>query len=1032
MRVPTDMPSRRRRTSGRGRVIFLVVFAVLFFLALSLRGIAGFWTDFLWFDSLNLASVFTGILGAKIALAALFTLAFFVLCFISLTVADRLAPKFRPQGPEDELLNKYHAAVGRRAGLVRAGVSVLFALVAGVGMSAEWNQWLLFRNGGNFGINDATFNTDVGFYVFKLPFYSTVVNWLFASGVIILIITVVAHYINGGIRVQAPIQRVTPQVKAHISVILGLLALVKAADYWLQRFALTTSTRGTVNGATYTDVNAQLPAIYLLLFIAVLSFFLFIYNIWRRGWVLPVIAVGLWALVSVIAGVAYPAFVQRFTVEPAESGVEAPYIANNIEATRQSLGLDAVTTRPFDYTQDQAQTTQAVNDNPGTIRNVRLLDPAIVLPTFQRLQSQVASYQFNELDVDRYRITSPDGTVADTQVILGARDLNVDGIPQQSWEGRHLAYTHGYGVALAPANATTPEGRPSFLIQNVPTDFTPEGAINNVTLDRPQMYYGEKLPGYAITGATRDEINFSVGGQTQTTRYDGAGGVELSSWLRKAAFAARFGDWNLLISNFVTPESRIVFQRDVNERVRQVAPFLDFDADPYPVLTNGRIVYIFDAYTTSDRYPNAQQADTSNIASTGGLANQRFNYVRNSVKGIVDTFDGTVKLYVVDPSDPMAAAYERAFPALFEDGSDFPQELKPHWRYPEDLFRVQTNAWTRYHISTPAEFYERTAAWSVAQDPGTAPAGGGGSTTQIVPGQGVVRTRESRIDPYYMLLKLPGEEREKFVSLRPFVPFAEDDSKLVLTAFMVASSDPEDYGKITVFQMPDGTNIDGPSIANANILANQVVSTRISLLNTQGSQVKLGNMLLVPINNSILYVRPFYVASDNNQVPELREVIVVFGQQVVMKPTLREALRTLFPGADPQTFEDAAVPGSPPTPGTPSLPLDPLTPTPPAPPTGNETVDQLLAQAATLLTAAEANLRATGDLGAYQAAVKSAAELLAQAQALALVGGGGGTTTPPTTTPDGSVPSTTSTIPGATTTSGSARPPTRLLSFAGS
>ena len=1009
MRVPTDMPNRRRRTSGKGRVIFIVIVLVLFALALSLRGIAGFWTDYLWFESLDLTSVFTGILGAKIALAVIFTAAFFVLCFVSLTVADRLAPKFRPQGPEDDLLDKYHATVGRRAGLLRAGVSLLLGLVAGVGMSSEWTQWLLFRNGGDFGITDATFDTDVGFYVFKLPFYSTIVSWLFASGVIILIVTVVAHYLNGGIRLQAPVQRVTPQVKAHISVLLGLLALVKAADYWLQRYELTTSTRGTVNGATYTDVNAQLPAIYLLLFIAVLSFFLFIYNIWRRGWVLPVVAVGLWALVSVVAGVAYPTFIQRFTVEPAESGVEAPYIANNIEATRQSFGLDQVTTEPFDYTQDQAAGTAAVTENPGTIRNIRLLDPEIVLPTYQRLQSQVAAYQFNELDVDRYQVQSPDGTFAETQVVLGARDLSVNGIPQQSWEGRHLAYTHGYGVALAPANATTPEGRPKFLIQNVPTEFTPPDAIDT-TLDRPQMYYGEALPGYAITNADREEIDFSVGGQTQSTVYDGTGGVVMDSWLKKAAFAARFADWNLLISNFVTPESRIVFQRDVQERVREIAPFLSFDSDPYPVLTNGRIVYIFDAYTTSGRYPNAQQADTGNIPQVGGLSGQRFNYVRNSIKGVVDTYDGTVDLYVIDDGDPIAQAYQKAFPELLQNGDDFPEELRAHWRFPEDLFRVQTNAWSRYHIDAPAEFYERNTAWLVAQDPGSAPTGVTGGTTQIIPGQGVVRTRESRIDPYYMLLKLPGEDREKFVSLRPFVPFSEDDSRRVLTAFMVASSDPEDYGKITVFQMPDGTNIDGPSIANANILANQVVSQRISLLNTQGSQVRLGNMLLVPVNNSILYVRPFYVASDNTaQVPELREVIVVFGQQVIMRPTLNEALKVLFPGADPQTFEDLQSESLVTPEPVPIDPLNPPTTTPPS--TGDETIAELLAQAAALLTSAESDLRATGDLGAYQDAVTQAAELLARAQELS--GVTGAESAPPSTVP----PETTTTAPQATTTS---------------
>ena len=1004
------MPNRRRRTSGKGRVIFIVIVLVLFALALSLRGIAGFWTDYLWFESLDLTSVFTGILGAKIALAVIFTAAFFVLCFVSLTVADRLAPKFRPQGPEDDLLDKYHATVGRRAGLLRAGVSLLLGLVAGVGMSSEWTQWLLFRNGGDFGITDATFDTDVGFYVFKLPFYSTIVSWLFASGVIILIVTVVAHYLNGGIRLQAPVQRVTPQVKAHISVLLGLLALVKAADYWLQRYELTTSTRGTVNGATYTDVNAQLPAIYLLLFIAVLSFFLFIYNIWRRGWVLPVVAVGLWALVSVVAGVAYPTFIQRFTVEPAESGVEAPYIANNIEATRQAFGLDQVTTEPFDYTQDQAAGTAAVTENPGTIRNIRLLDPEIVLPTYQRLQSQVAL-----VPVQRARRRPLPGAVPRRHLRRdpgGARRSRPERrTASPSSRGRAATWPTPTATAWPWRRPTPPPPRvgPSSWSRTCrPSSRRPTRSTSPSTARRCTT--ARRCPGYAITNADREEIDFSVGGQTQSTVYDGTGGVVMDSWLKKAAFAARFADWNLLISNFVTPESRIVFQRDVQERVREIAPFLSFDSDPYPVLTNGRIVYIFDAYTTSGRYPNAQQADTGNIPQVGGLSGQRFNYVRNSIKGVVDTYDGTVDLYVIDDGDPIAQAYQKAFPELLQNGDDFPEELRAHWRFPEDLFRVQTNAWSRYHIDAPAEFYERNTAWLVAQDPGSAPTGVTGGTTQIIPGQGVVRTRESRIDPYYMLLKLPGEDREKFVSLRPFVPFSEDDSRRVLTAFMVASSDPEDYGKITVFQMPDGTNIDGPSIANANILANQVVSQRISLLNTQGSQVRLGNMLLVPVNNSILYVRPFYVASDNTaQVPELREVIVVFGQQVIMRPTLNEALKVLFPGADPQTFEDLQSESLVTPEPVPIDPLNPPTTTPPS--TGDETIAELLAQAAALLTSAESDLRATGDLGAYQDAVTQAAELLARAQELS--GVTGAESAPPSTVP----PETTTTAPQATTTS---------------
>ena len=1001
MRTPTDMPQRRRLS--RGRLVLIAVVAVLFVLFLSLRGLAGFWTDWLWFDSLGLGSVFTGVLGAKIALGVIFTAVFFLMVLINLVIADRLAPKVRQSGPEDDLLDRYHATIGRRTKTVRVVVSLILALVAGLGMSSDWNQWIMFRNGGSFGVKDQTFQTDVGFYVFKLPFYTSVVNWLFAAGIIVLIVTIVAHYLNGGIRLQTPGQRVTPQVKAHISVLLGLLALVKAADYWLQRYALTYSTRGTVDGATYTDVKAQLPAIYLLLFIALLSFGLFIVNIWRRGWTLPVVAVGLWALVSIVAGVAYPAFIQRFVVEPEESTRETPYIEHNISATRTALGLSEVDTQPFLYNQDKAVATQNVNENPGTIRNIRLLDPAIVEPTYQRLQSQYSQLRFNELDVDRYPIRTPSGEIANTQVVVGTRDLNVGQIPQNSWEGQHLAYTHGYGVALAPANATTTQGRPDFLIRNVPQIVDAQRIQADVTT--PQLYYGENVTGYAITNATREEIDYvEADGQTKFTQYSGSGGVKLDSFFKKAAFGLRFSDWNLVVSNFLNSDSRIVYQRDIRQRVETVAPFMQFDTDPYPVLQGGRIVYIFDGYTTTDRYPNAQRVDSSGLPAGSDLGGKRFNYIRNSVKGVVDTYDGTVTLYIVDPSDPIVNAYQKAFPALFAGVDEMPAELKAHWRYPEDLFRVQTNMFGRYHISDPKSFYEKSSSWSVAQDPGSTVNGTTSivTTNQTLNGTTVIRTKEARISPVYALMRLPGQNTESFVMLRPFVPYSEDDSKKTLTSFMVANSDPSQYGKLTVYEMPAGFNIDGPAIVNANILADPEVGKYTTLLNQQGSRTQFGALMLTPINNSILYVRPLYVSSDNNtQIPELKQVIAVFGGQVVMKPTLREALQTLFPGANPQTFESGTVTqddtgsngsgGGSATGGTTTTTI---------PSTGNASKDQLVDQAARALADADAALR-NGDLAGYQAKVKEAQSLIAQAQTLpnaSSAGGSSGSTSSTTTT----------------------------------
>lgn len=727
VRAPADMPPRRRRrrVSNRGRVALIVTAAVLFLLFTSLRGIATFWTDYLWFDSVQLSSVFTTVLGSKIALGVIFTLVFFVLLWVNLAIADRIAPKFRPAGPEDELLDRYHAMVDRRAGLLRAAVALGFAILAGASVSSQWQQWLMFVNAKEFPERDAIFDTNVGFYVFKLPFYSFVVDWLIAAFVIILLVTMVAHYLNGGIRLQAPFQRVTPQVKAHMSVLLAVLALLKAVSYWLERYQLVFSQRGTVNGATYTDVKAQLPAIYLLLLISLLACGLFIFNIWQRGWTLPVVAVGLWALVAVVAGVAYPAFVQRFQVTPDESAKERPYIENNIQATRQGFGLtnDRAEVRQFEYDPSREAGARGVVNNPGTIRNVRLLDPERVPDTYNRLQGFQNFYRFADLDVDRYRAKVP-GTdqTAETLTVISSRDLNVSQIPQQTWENRVLAYTHGYGVAVANASAVGPSGDPDFIVQDIPINV--EDGID-AKVDQPFLYFGEFPTGantYAIADTLREEVAYvDRNSNTVYARYQGDGGVVLDSWLRKAAFALRFADWNPLLSNFVTDQSKLIYLRDVHERVTEAAPFLDWDANPYPVMANGRIVYLIDGYTTTPFYPNSQIANPDGVPDRSTLDAHKFNYIRNSVKASVDAYDGTIKIYVWDTKDPIIAAYQSAFPSLFSSSDQMPAELFQHVRYPEDLFRVQTNMWGRYRLDNPDAFYQRTGAWSVASDPPSTP-----------------------------------------------------------------------------------------------------------------------------------------------------------------------------------------------------------------------------------------------------------------------------------------------------------------------
>jgi uncharacterized membrane protein (UPF0182 family) len=999
MRAPDDLPRRPRRAGRgrRGRTALIVGVIAVIVLLTSLRGIARFYTDFLWYDSLDQSGVWRGVLGAKVVLAILFIAVFFVLAWANLFIADRIAPPFRVAGPEDELLERYHDLVSDRAGWVRVVVAGLLALIAGSGVSAEWNSWILFTNGGDFGVDDPQFGRDVGFYVFKLPFLSFVVDWLFASLLIVLIVTIVAHYLNGGIRVQPPSPRVTPQVKAHLSVLLAALAIVKAVDYWLQRFELTVSSRGVVDGATYTDVNAQLPALNLLVLISVAAAVLFIANIFRRGWALPVLAVGLWVFVAVVAGGIYPQIVQSFQVRPNESAKERPYIQRNIDATLDALDLNGVTVQRFTPNTDTGSVELAGAE--PTIRNIRLWDPAASLSgqTFEQLQRIRNYYAVDDIDVDRYQINGES-----TQVNIGARSISPDDVPGDSWEAAHLAYTHGYGVVLAPSNATV-SNEPDFLVGNVPPEIDPALTDSGFSLEQPQLYFGEDLDGYVVVGTDRAEIDFQdENNETQTTSYEGDDGVPANSLVRRAAFALRFGDLNPLISDFMTDDSKVIYMRDVVDRVHALAPFLDADADPYPAVIDGRITWIVDMYTTTDRYPYGQEAETDQLTSGSGL-NHDFNYVRNSVKATVDAYDGTVTLYVVDDEDPIIETYADAFPDLFTDGDEMSDELRSHLRYPEDLFRIQTAAYGRYHLDDPDAFFTQEDAWRVARDPGTA---GADPTTPVTDEQGQLtgEQRAPRISPYYQLLQLPQEgaaaptPEAEMVLMRPFVPFSPDDSNQLLTAFMAARMDGDNYGDLVVYELSAQELPPGPGIAAASISADEDVSVLRNRLGTGGSEVRFGNLLLVPIDNALLYVQPFYVVGEGRNLPLLQQVIVTYGDDVVIEETLSAALTSLFGGQTAVTQEQPSAP----TPG--EADTDPGG-TGPAPddtaPSGSaaEQAAALLDQANELFAQADEALT-NGDLGIYEDRVQEARDLVEQA--IDLLGADGSGSTATTTTTAGS------------------------------
>jgi uncharacterized membrane protein (UPF0182 family) len=701
---------------------------------------------------------------------------------------------------------------------------------------------------------------------------------------------------------------------------------------------------------------------------------LFIVNIWRRGWTLPILGVGLWALIAVVAGAIYPQVVQRLTVTPNEPDRERPYIARNIAATREAMGLgeDDIEITPFELNTDK----EAIDlvDNAASVSNIRIWDPspAVLGKTFPQLQRVKDYYRVNDVDVDRYEI---DG--ATTQVVLSVRDLNTSGVPRTSWAARHLTYTHGYGAIVAPANAKEPSGEPSFVARDIPYSTDAE----SLELTQPAVYFGEELSRYVITGSKQRELNYQDDESTQYSAYDGADGVRLSSFLRRAAFALRFGDGNPLISDQITSGSKILMIRDIRERVATIAPFLHYDADPYPVISDGRIKWIVDAYTTTNRYPYGERANTDQLPAGSGLEHD-FNYVRNSVKAVVDAYDGRVDFYVMPVDDPIIEAYRKAFPELFTDFREMPLDLQEHLRYPEDLFRVQTNMWSRYHVDEPDSFYTGNDYWDVARDPGTAGAGEGTRTTDA---QGnTIAVRDARIDPYYLLTQLPGSEEPEFILLRPYVPTSRGDDNQLLTAFMVGKSDGDDYGKLQVFVMPRNNLPNGPALVQGEIGRDPDVSREETILSGQGSTVSFGSLTAIPIDGGLVYVRPFYVTSTQTEVPGLEKVIVYFEGEVAIADTLQQALTRIF-GDAPPTLEEED-------------PDDPFEP-PDGAPSGTVTqqVAQLLAEAEELFAEADAALP---DFARYAELIQQAKAKIAQAEELleAEAGGSTTTTTGPTTT----------------------------------
>ncbi len=856
---------------------------------LSLRSLANIYTDDLWFSSVNLHGVFSTLLAVKLGLFGVFGAIFFVVLWINLLVCDRLAGPGATQG-EDELVRRYQQIVRPYAGRVYIALAIVLALIAASGTIGEWQNWILFRHGGNFGIKDPQFGKDIGFYIFKLPFMSFVVDWTLAILIVTLVVSVLFHYLNGGIVPQRGLPRVRPPVKAHISVILALIALTKAAGYVLQRWSMVNAQDGYVNGAGYADVKARLPAQLLLIVISIFAAAILLFNIRRQGWTLPVLAVGIWAFVALVVGVIYPALLQAIKVNPAQSSLEAPYIARNITATRAAYGLTNVKTHTFAALKSVAPSDVAAST--ATLSNIRLWDPdpTISLQTVLRQQQIRTYYTFQSVAVDRYKVG---GQL--TPVLVGVRNISPADLPASSWVNTHLQFTHGNGAVLALANQQSSDS-PEYGISGVP----PSSSNGLPKITQPNVYFGLGDTGYVVANSKVPEVDYQRANNSNVeSHYKGTGGVQLTSFLKRAAFALRLGDFNLLISDQVTSDSRIMFVRDPVQMAQKAAPFLSFDADPYAVIDNGHIDWVVDGYTTTNQYPYSQNADTQQVPVNNGLPGS-YNYVRNSVKVVIDAYTGQMTFYNADPQDPILRAYASAFPNMFVPLSKMSSTLRAHLRDPEDMFAIQSAIYGRYHLTNSSDFYTAADAWQLSQTAGAGPRSQALSAVSTVNSQGqVVAVNPARMSPLYQVMALPGTSTQAFTITEAFVPAAQSNSNsenqnFNLSAFMIGNSTPDQNGQyqLNLYETPSSTA--GPANADAEIVADNTVSKDISLLDRNGSEVLLGNTLMVPVGQSMIYLRPLYVAASSNPQPTLNSIVGVIGRNVYIEPTLAGTLSDIF------------------------------------------------------------------------------------------------------------------------------------------
>ncbi|MER6495983.1 UPF0182 family membrane protein [Streptomyces griseorubiginosus] len=958
-RMRVGRPSRRART-------LLMTLGVLAVLGMAFTMFAGFWTDWLWYRSVDYSSVFTTTLWTKIGLFFVFGVLMALAVGLNIWLAHRLRPPLSAMSMEQQNLDRYRMGIAPYKKWLLLGIVSLVGLIAGASAAGQWRTWLMWVNGVSFGQKDPQFHLDISFYTFDLPWYRFLLGFGFAATILSVIAAALTHYLYGGLRITSPGARATAAATGHLSVLLGVFVTLKAVAYWLDRYGLAVKSSDfkatdSWTGLRYVDANAYLPAKTILFCIAVICALLFFATLWRRTWQLPVIGFGLMVLSAILIGGLYPAIVQKFQVQPNEQAKEAPYVEKNLKATREAYGIDDASVTEYAGKSTTTDKT-TLRDDVDTTASIRVVDPNVVSPTFQQLQQMRNYYAFpTNLDVDRY---SKDGKNAgDQDTVIGLRELNLAGIPKNNWINDHFRYTHGYGVVAAKGTEADDEGRPVFTESNLPS----QGDLGTY---QQRVYYGEKTTTYSIVGGPQKEIDYSDDDGEKTYSYKAKSGVNLSNPVNRAAYAVAFSEPQILYSGAIGEGSRILYNRTPKQRVEAVAPWLTIDGDAYPAVVKGKIQWIVDAYTTTNGYPYSSRTTLGDTTADSLTAtnNQRavvaqqnqVNYIRNSVKATVDAYTGQVKLYQWDTKDPVLKTWMKAFPGTVEPKQDISTDLMAHLRYPQDLFKVQRELLARYHVEDADTFLSGSEVWQVPDDP--------------------TNKSGDAVPPYYLSMKMPDQKAQAFSLTTTFTPNGRDN----LSAFMAvdAEAGTSDYGKIRILKLPTNTTVNGPKQVQSQFNSEQDIAETISLLNRGDSNVEYGNLLTVPLDGGLLYVEPVYVRGGGLKYPLLRKVLVTYGGNTAFEDTLDQALNKVF-GADASTTPPPEDDGG----------------TKPPPTASNPTVQQALDDAQKAFDAGQEALK-KGDWEAYGRAQDDLQDALKRAEdAQAAANKSGGSSAKPSSSP---------------------------------